>query len=134
MPDGLDGGQRRPLTPLEAELAQVTNAKMELTRLLASNKAGFAEIASMGAQVDGGSLLNGRINTLAEMIFGGADSPGMLEFRLRFERLVAEAIEEMRGQVRKAQLAAGAHIPPQQVRQMAQQQGLLGPDGQPIRR
>lgn len=130
MPDGLNGGQRRPPVPQQLPVPP----QEELARLLAANKAGFAEIASMGAQVDGGSLLNGRIQVLAEMIFGGADTPGMLEFQLRFERLVAQAIEEMRGQVRKAQLAAGARIPPSQVRQMAQQQGLLGPDGNPVRR
>ena len=129
MPDGLNGGQRRPATPQQL----ITEAQQELVRLDKENQAGFTELASMGAQVDPGSLLVGRINVLAEMVFGGADSPGMLEFKMRFARLVAQSLEEIRGQARKAQLAAGAHIPPAQVRQMAQQQGLLGPDGQPIR-
>jgi hypothetical protein len=117
-------GDHSPLKPLQ----------QELDRLIADNKAGFTEIARMGAQVDPGGLLNLRIDTLAEMAFGGPGSPGMTEFGLRFERKVALAIEEIRGQVRKAQLAAGANISPQQVRQMAQQQGLLGPDGNPVKR
>ncbi len=134
MPDGLNGGQRRPLTPQEAEIAKAVNARMELAQLLADNKAGFAELARMGAQVDGASLLNGRIQTLAEMIFGGAGTPDMIEFQLRFERTVAKCIEEIRGQVRKAQLAAGANASPQQIREMAKATGLLGPDGNPVRR
>ena len=148
MPDGLNGGQRRPRIPQEEFARQleseriasaqrppgIITAQEELAQLIEANKAGFAEIASMGAQVDPGSLLNGRINVLAEMIFGGSGSPGFLEFQLRFERMVSQQLEEIRGQVRKAQLAAGARIPPSQVRQMAQQQGLLGPDGNPIRR
>ena len=134
MPDSLNGGVPRPLTPQEAETAKAVNARVELTQLMNANKAGVAEVASMGAQIDPGSLLNGRIQVLAEMIFGGTDTPGMVEFQLRFERLVAQALEEIRGQARKAQLAAGARIPPSQVRQMAQQQGLLGPDGNPVRR
>jgi hypothetical protein len=107
--------------------------QQELDRLIAANQAGFTDLARQGAQVDPGALLNLRINVLAEMIFG-VGGPGMTEFGLRFERALAGAIEEIRGQVRKAQLAAGANVPPQQVRQMAQQQGLLGPDGNPIRR
>ena len=86
----------------------------------------------MGAQVDAAGLLNLRIDILAEMAFG--NGPGMLQFRLRFERKVAEVLEDLRGQVRKAQLASAAQASPQQVQQMARAQGLLGPDGNPVRR
>lgn len=124
MPDSLNGGQRRPLTPAE-----------ERDRLIEQNRAGFAEISRMGAQVDPGGLLNARIDILAQMIFGGLESSGYVEFQLRFERVVAEQLERIRGEVRKAQLAAGpAQFSPQQVRQMAQQQGLLGPNGKPLKR
>jgi hypothetical protein len=78
------------------------------------------------------TLLHLRIETLAEMALG--NGPGMLQFRLRFERKVAEVLKEIRGQVRKAQLASGAQASPQQLQQMAQAQGLLGPDGKPVRR
>ena len=87
MPDSLNGGQRRPLTPQQ----QVVNDQLELVQLDKENQAGFTELARMGAQVDPGSLLDGRIDILAEMVFGGEDSPGMLEFRLQFARKVAQA-------------------------------------------
>jgi hypothetical protein len=117
-------GDRSPLKPLQ----------QELDRLIEDNKAGFTEIARMGAQVDQAGLLNMRIETLAELVLGPPGSPGMIEFGLRFERKVALAIADIRGQVRKAQLASGANASPEQVRQMAKQQGLLGPDGKPIKR
>jgi hypothetical protein len=104
----------------------------QVARLIESNKAGFAELARQGAQVDPVGLLSLRIETLAEMTLG--NGPGMVQFRLRFERRVAEVLEELRGQVRKAQLAAGVQASPQQVKQMAKAQGLLGPDGNPIGR
>ena len=107
-------------------------ADKELERLMEDNKAGFAELARQGAQVDAAGLLNLRIDTLAEMALG--NGPGILQFRLRFESKIAEVLEELRGQVRKAQLASAAQASPQQVKQMAAAQGLLGPDGQPIRR
>jgi hypothetical protein len=116
---GPDLGHPRPL-------------QQHLDELIEANKAGFTDLARQGAQVDPGMLLNLRIEVLAEMAFG--DGPGMLEFRLRFERKIAEVIREIRGQVRKAQLAAGAQASPEQLRQMARAQGLLGPDGKPARR
>ena len=107
----------------------------ERDELIRANQAGFAEISRMGAQVDPANLLNTRLDILAQLVLGGTDSPGFIEFQVRFERQVAKVLEEIRGQVRKAQLAAGpAQFSPQQVRQMAQQQGLLGPNGQPIHR
>jgi len=104
----------------------------EVARLIESNKAGFRELAMGGAQVNPADLLLMRIEVLAEMMFG--KGPGMTQFRLRFERRVAEVLEELRGQVRKAQLAAAAQASPQQLQQMAKAQGLLGPDGKPIGR
>lgn len=130
MPDSLNGGVRRALTPAE----QAVHAQLELAQLNTANMAAMAELARMGAQVDSLSLLNGRIEVLAELVFGGENSAGMFEFRLQFARKVAKALEELSGQARKAQLAAGAYVPPEQVRQMAKVQGLLGPDGNPIRR
>ena len=58
--------------------------QQELDRLTEANKAGFAELAAMGAQVDPAGLLNLRIEILAEMVLG--NGPGMVQFRLRFER------------------------------------------------
>ena len=109
-------------------------AEAELNRLIEANKAGFAELAAMGAQVDGAGLLNLRIDILAEMVLG--TGPGMIQFRLRFESKVAEVLEELRGQVRKAQLAAGpAQFSPQQVQQMARGAGPAGgQERQPGRR
>jgi hypothetical protein len=103
----------------------------EAERLIAENKTALANLARQGAQIDPASLLNLRIDTLAELVLS---EPGMLQFRLRFEQRVAEAINEIRAQLRTAQLAAGAYVPPRQVDQMARAQGLLGPDGQPARR
>ena len=111
---------------------KLKHLQQELDRLTEANKAGFAELAAMGAQVDPAGLLNLRIEILAELVLG--NGPGMVQFRLRFERKVAEVLEDLRGQVRQARLAAGRAVSPQQVRQMAAAQGLLGPDGQPVRR
>jgi hypothetical protein len=117
-------------TPID--LAKIMQ-QQEVDRLVEANKAGFAELASMGAQVDAGGLLNLRIEILAEMMFG--DGPGMVQFKLRFERKVAEVLEDLRGQVRKAQLGAAAQqFSPQQIRQMAKSQGLLDGNGNPVRR
>ena len=107
-------------------------AEKELERLMEDNKAGFAELARQGAQVDAVGLLNLRIDTLAEMALG--NGAGLLQFRLRFERKLDGILQELRGQVRRAQLAAAAQASPQQVQQMARAQGLLGPDGNPVRR
>lgn len=107
--------------------------KQQVDQLVEANKAGFAEIAAMGAQVDPASLIHLRIEILAELVFG--TGPGMIQFRLRFERKVAEVLEDLRGQIRKAQLAAGAQASPQQVKQMAAAQGiLLDKNGNPLRR
>ena len=111
---------------------QIMDPGQELDQLMEANKAGFAELARMGAQVDSAGLINLRIEILAEMAFG--NGPGLVQFRLRFERKIAEVLEDLRGQVRKAQLTAGAQASPQQVKQMAKAQGLLGPDGNPVRR
>lgn len=115
--------------------SRTLSMQQERDRLIKENQAGFAEIARMGAQVDPGGLLNARIDILAQMVFGGAESTGYVEFQVRFERMIAAELERIRGEVRKAQLAAGpAQFSPQQVRQMAQVQGLLGPDGKPFLR
>jgi hypothetical protein len=115
----------------EAQRQHLSPLRQELDLLIEANKAGLTELARQGAQVDPAGLLSLRIDTLAELVLS---EPGMLQFQLRFERKVSQVIEEIRGQVRKAQLAAGAQVSPQQMKQMAQQQGLLGPDGQPFRR
>jgi hypothetical protein len=109
----------------------VPDLRQEVDALIEKNKAGFAELARMGAGIDPANLLNLRIFTLAQLILS---EPGLLQFQLRFEQKVAEALQEIRGQIRMAQLAAGAQASPQQVRQMAAAQGLLGPDGKPIQR
>lgn len=119
---------------LERELAPppVSGPQRELDRLVEDNKAGFAELARQGAQVDAVGLLNLRIDTLAEMALG--NGAGLLQFKLRFERKIDEILQELRGQVRRAQIASAAQASPQQVQQMARAQGLLGPDGNPVRR
>lgn len=104
----------------------------ELDQLMESNKAGFSELARQGVQLNEAMLLHLRIETLAELVFGSG--PGMVQFKLAFERQVSQVLEEARRQARKAQLAAGANVPPEQMKQMARAQGLLGPDGQPARR
>ena len=122
MPDNLNGGMRRPVTP-----------QQELDQLMESNQAVFLELTRMGVQVNVGDLLNVRIHTLAEVLFG-ENGPGMVEFQLRFERKVATILAELTAEARKARIAAGAQVSPEQVQQMARAQGLLGPDGNPIRR
>lgn len=121
MPDSLNGGVRRPLTP-----------QQELAKLMESNKAGFVQLAQMGVRAEIGDLLNVRIHTLAELLFG--NGPQMLEFQLRFERKVSAILTEMTAEARKARLAANAMVPASEVQKMAKAQGLLGPDGNPIRR
>lgn len=113
----------------------LADARAERDALIEANRAGFAEIARMGAQVDPGTLLNARIDILAQMVFGGEDTPGFIEFQLRFERVIAAQLDNIRVEVRKARLAAGVgQFSPQQVQQMAQPGGgLIGPDGQPLR-
>jgi hypothetical protein len=98
--------------------------KSEVDALIKQNQAGFAELARMGAGIDPADLLNLRIFTLAQLILS---EPGLLQFQLRFEQKVAEALEEIKGQARKARLAAT----PAQAQQVAS--GLLGPNGRPVR-
>lgn len=129
MPENATSGKRFPGGQFPPGLSP---AEKELERLVEDNKAGFAELARQGAQVDAVGLLNLRIDTLAEMALG--NGPGLVQFRLRFERKLDEILQELRGQVRKAKLASAAQASPQQVKQMAAAQGLLGPDGTPIRR
>ncbi len=123
MPDSTSDTSSDSIPDSKVQLPVREPLEAKLNRLIEANKAGFAELAAMGAQVDGAGLLNLRIDILAEMVLG--TGPGILQFRLRFESKVAEVLEELRGQVRKAQLAAAAQASPQQVKQMAAAQGLL---------
>ena len=107
--------------------------QQELDQLAEANKAGFAELASMNAQADPSGLIHLRIEILAEMMFG--DGPGMLQFKLRFERKVAEVLQELLPQVRKARLAAPPQqFSPQSLQQMAKAKGLFDGNGNPVRR
>jgi hypothetical protein len=110
-------------------MLNVTDMQQEVDSLIEANKAAFSDLARQGVQPDQMSLINMRIDTLAKLVLS---EPGFLQFRLRFEQNVAEALEQVRGEVRKAQLAAGAQASPQEVRQMARASGLLGPDGKPL--
>jgi hypothetical protein len=105
-------------------LPPAADLKSEVDALIKQNQAGFAELARMGAGIDPADLLNLRIFTLAQLILS---EPGLLQFQLRFEQKVAEALEEIKGQARKARLAAT----PAQAQQVAS--GLLGPNGRPVR-
>ena len=125
-------GHPNGMSPPVLSPEEIMGPSQELDRLVEANKAGFAELARQGAQVDAVGLLNLRIDTLAEMALG--NGPGLVQFRLRFERKLEGILLDLRGQIRKAQLASAAQASPQQVKQMAAAQGLLGPDGQPLRR
>jgi hypothetical protein len=118
----------------EPEHLLLASMRAELDRLQAANKGKFAEFARlagppglMGMQLD---LLNVRVFTLARMVFGDA-SPDLVQFQIAFERQVAEVLEEAVSKVRQAQL--GAQLSPQAMQQALRSQGLLGPDGKPVR-
>lgn len=107
--------------------------RAELDELTGANAARFAALRQMGGQLDMGELLNLRIYTLAEVLFGDDGSPGMTEFRLRYERKLEEITKQVLGEARKAQIAAAAQVTPEQVQQMARASGLVGRDGKPLR-
>lgn len=102
----------------------------ELEQLNAANKARVMALGRMGAQLDPSSVLSLRIDVLAEQVFG-KDSAALLEYKLVFQRRLADALRELEGQVRQAQLAAGAHVSQRDVQAMAKATGLLPPNGRP---
>jgi hypothetical protein len=103
----------------------------ETERLRAANEASIKALALQRIQVDPGWALMRRIDLLAEMTLG--KGPGVEQFDLRYQRMLASELERISAEAPKAMLAAAAQASPQQVQQMAAAQGLLGPDGQPIR-
>lgn len=108
--------------------------RADLDRIQADNGAKMGEFARlagppgvMAIQLD---LLNVRVFTLARAVFGDG-SHALVQFQLEFEQQVAQVLDGAVTKVRQAQL--GAQLSPQAAQQMARSNGLLGPDGRPLR-
>lgn len=107
---------------------QLAADKAELEMLNNQNKARLQALFRQGVQIDPASVLSLRIDTLAEMALGDR----LTEYKLRVQRQLAEALEQLEVEARKVSMAAAAQATPEQVQQLARVNGLLGPDGQPL--
>lgn len=105
-----------------AELRQIREANQELIQQLAQH----------GIGMDMGSIIQTRITALIDTIYPSATPDGQarqIEIELRFENMMGQILSEARRSAVSAQLAAGAHVPPEMLEQVARASGQHLPPG-----
>ena len=113
-------------------LTEVEEAQERVAALAAGNHRDAQALAALGGAMDPSSMLLMRLDTFIGYLFDtlGSATPEQrqmlrLGFEERWELSVHQALDNAKGEVRRAQLAAGATLTPEQMQEMASQQGLL---------
>lgn len=71
------------------------------------NRVKLHRLQREGIQLDGGELLERRVETLVEFLLGGADSEQRLDFELLWHQNFEKILDNVREQVNKAKLTRG---------------------------
>lgn len=94
-----------------AEHMPDTPSKAEVLALVADNDRRLRQLANMGLRADAVSILNLRVQTLCDVLFGTEADPRRTTFEHHLGLRYREQIEALEAQARKAQLAQAGQPP-----------------------
>lgn len=118
-----------------SQLSEIQALQERVAALSRENVKDAQAIGQMGAAIDPSALMQVRLNTFIDFIFSrlGNTSPEVrqllsLGFEEQFEQRIHEVLDDVKGQVRRAQLSAGGQLDKDQLAQLARVQGMFNGD------
>lgn len=89
---------------------QLQEKRDAIDQQVESNRVKLHRLQREGIQLDGGELLERRVETLVEFLLGGADSEQRLDFELLWHQNFESILDNIREQVNKAKLMRGGPV------------------------